>query len=50
MIRHRFAVTRKGQVTISKEFRDEFGIAEGDKVEWSREGNKLVLERAVTII
>ena len=27
-------VTRKGQVTISKELREEYGLEEGDEVRW----------------
>lgn len=50
MLKYRSTVARKGQVTIPKEFRDEFGLSEGDKVEWSREGNKIVLERAGSVI
>ena len=45
MLKYRSIVARKGQVTIPKEFREEFGLSEGDKVEWSREGNKIVLKR-----
>lgn len=50
MPRYRSIVARKGQVTIPKEYRDEFGISEGDKVEWSREDGKLVLHRADSIV
>jgi AbrB family looped-hinge helix DNA binding protein len=50
MLRHRSTVARKGQVTIPKQYRDEFGISEGDKVEWSREDGKLVLRRADSIV
>ena len=27
-------ITRKGQVTIPKELRDEFGLEEGDEIRW----------------
>ena len=37
-------------MTIPKEFRDEFGLTEGDKVEWSREGNKIVLQPAASVV
>jgi AbrB family looped-hinge helix DNA binding protein len=29
-------VTRKGQVTIPKELREEYGLEEGDRVVWLR--------------
>jgi AbrB family looped-hinge helix DNA binding protein len=45
MLKYRSTVARKGQVTIPKEFRDEFGLSEGDKVEWSRDGNQIILTR-----
>jgi AbrB family looped-hinge helix DNA binding protein len=50
MLRYRSAVTRKGQVTIPKEIRDEFGLSEGDKVEWSREDGKIILQPAGSIV
>ena len=50
MLKYRSTVARKGQVTIPKEFRDEFGLSEGDKVEWSREGNKIILKPAGSVV
>jgi AbrB family looped-hinge helix DNA binding protein len=50
MLKYRSTVARKGQVTIPKEFRDEFDLSEGDKVEWSREGNKIVLKRYESVV
>lgn len=50
MLKYRSTVARKGQVTIPKQYRDEFGITEGDKVEWSREDGKLVLRRADSVV
>ncbi|WP_136717336.1 AbrB/MazE/SpoVT family DNA-binding domain-containing protein [Halorientalis salina] len=29
-------ITRKGQVTIPKELREEFGLTEGDRVRWEK--------------
>lgn len=50
MLRYRSTVARKGQVTIPKEFRDEFGLTEGDKVEWSRDGDKITLRPAGSVV
>ncbi len=36
-------VTTKGQVTIPKGIRDAFGIRPNDKVDFEREGEKIVL-------
>jgi antitoxin PrlF len=36
-------VTTKGQVTIPKGIRDAFGIRPNDKVDFEREGKKIVL-------
>jgi len=49
MLKYRSTVARKGQVTIPKEFRDAFGLSEGDKVEWSREGDRIILRRCGSI-
>lgn len=43
-------VTRKGQVTIPAEFRDEFGIHEGDYVVFRRLDGNLVVERESDIV
>ena len=50
MLKYRSTVARKGQVTIPKEFRDELGLSEGDRVEWSREGDTIVLKPAVSVV
>ena len=50
MLRYKSTVARKGQVTIPKEFRDEFGLTEGDKVEWSRDGDKIILRPAGSVV
>ena len=36
-------ITTKGQVTIPKALRDAFGIRPNDKVDFEREGKKIVL-------
>ncbi len=37
-------VTKKGQTSIPQDFREEFGIEEGDQVEWYKEGHRMVVE------
>ncbi len=37
-------LTRKGQVTIPKEIRDELGLTEGDRVFFVRPGDEIVLK------
>ncbi|MFT4891919.1 MAG: AbrB family looped-hinge helix DNA binding protein [Halobacteriales archaeon] len=39
-------VTRKGQVTIPKELRDEFGLEPGDEVVWSLTNDGIVVRKA----
>lgn len=39
-------VTRKGQVTIPKEFRDEFGLEPGDEVVWNTAEEGIVIRKA----
>ena len=39
-------VTRKGQVTIPKEFRDEFGLKPGDEVVWKIAEEGIVIRKA----
>ena len=41
-------VGRKGQVVIPKTFRMAVGIAPGDEVTFSREGNAIRVERALS--
>jgi AbrB family looped-hinge helix DNA binding protein len=42
-------VTEKGQVTIPKELRDEFGILAGTEVEFVREGDHLLLRKVAGV-
>ena len=37
-------MTRKGQVTIPKDIRDELGLAAGDRVFFVRRGDEIVLK------
>jgi AbrB family looped-hinge helix DNA binding protein len=39
-------VTRKGQVTIPKELRDEFGLEPGDEVVWNLTNEGIVVRKA----
>ena len=39
-------VTEKGQVTIPKELRDEFGIGAGSEVEFERAEDAIVIRKA----
>ncbi|CCQ32975.1 transcriptional regulator AbrB family protein [Halorhabdus tiamatea SARL4B] len=39
-------ITRKGQVTIPKEFRDEFGLEEGDEVRWEKAEDGIRVRKA----
>lgn len=39
-------ITRKGQVTIPKEFREEFGLEEGDKVVWEKTEQGITVRKA----
>lgn len=39
-------ITRKGQVTIPKEFRDEFGLQPGDEVIWQSSEEGIVVRKA----
>jgi AbrB family looped-hinge helix DNA binding protein len=39
------AVTKKGQVTIPKNFRDKLGISEGDQVSFALSGDGSILIR-----
>jgi AbrB family looped-hinge helix DNA binding protein len=39
-------ITRKGQVTIPKEFREEFGLEPGDEVIWQSSEEGIVVRKA----
>ena len=39
-------VTRKGQVTIPKELREEFGLEEGDELRWERTEDGIQIRKA----
>lgn len=39
-------ITRKGQVTIPKEFREEFGLEPGDEVVWQTGDDGIVVRKA----
>jgi AbrB family looped-hinge helix DNA binding protein len=39
-------ITRKGQVTIPKDLRDEFGLEEGDEVQWEKAEDGIRVRKA----
>lgn len=39
-------ITRKGQVTIPKELRDEYGLEEGDELRWEKTENGIAVRKA----
>lgn len=39
-------ITRKGQVTIPKELRDEFGLEEGDELRWEKTDDGIQIRKA----
>jgi len=39
-------ITRKGQVTIPKQLREEYGLEEGDEVRWERTEEGLRVRKA----
>ncbi|WP_435362932.1 AbrB/MazE/SpoVT family DNA-binding domain-containing protein [Haloarchaeobius sp. DYHT-AS-18] len=39
-------ITRKGQVTIPKELRDEFGLEEGDELVWQKTEDGIRVRKA----
>lgn len=39
-------ITRKGQVTIPQELREEYGLEAGDEVIWEQTGDGIVVRRA----
>lgn len=38
-------ITRKGQVTIPKEIRDEFALEESDEVRWEKTADAIVIKK-----
>jgi len=39
-------ITRKGQVTIPKELREEFGLQEGDEIRWEKTDDGIRIRKA----
>ncbi len=39
-------ITRKGQVTIPKELREEFGLEEGDELRWEKTADGIQVRKA----
>jgi len=39
-------ITRKGQVTIPKELREEFGLEEGDEIRWQGDDEGIKVRKA----
>jgi AbrB family looped-hinge helix DNA binding protein len=39
-------ITRKGQVTIPKDLREEFGLEEGDEIRWEKTEDGIRVRRA----
>ena len=39
-------ITRKGQVTIPKELREEFGLEEGDEIRWQGDEDGIKVRKA----
>jgi len=39
-------ITRKGQVTIPKELREEFGLKEGDELRWEKMDDGIRIRKA----
>ena len=39
-------ITRKGQVTIPKELREEFGLEEGDEIRWEKAEDGIWVRKA----
>ncbi|WP_302081090.1 AbrB/MazE/SpoVT family DNA-binding domain-containing protein [Salinibaculum rarum] len=39
-------ITRKGQVTIPKELREEFGLEEGDEIRWEKAEDGIRVRKA----
>lgn len=39
-------ITRKGQVTIPKKLRDEFGLEEGDELRWEMDDDGIRVKKA----
>lgn len=38
-------VTSKGQITLPKRVREELGVTAGDRVQFQRQGNRIVIAR-----
>jgi AbrB family looped-hinge helix DNA binding protein len=39
-------ITRKGQVTIPKKLREEFGLEEGDEIRWEKSEDGITVRKA----
>jgi AbrB family looped-hinge helix DNA binding protein len=39
-------ITRKGQVTIPKELREEYGLSEGDELRWQKDEDGIKVRKA----
>ena len=50
MLRVRTTLTRKGQVTVPVEIRRALGLREGDKVEFTMEDGRAVLQPAGSVV
>lgn len=49
MVTHRTTITRKGQITIPIEERRALGLREGDQLNVERDGDTLIVRRAVSV-
>ena len=41
-------ITRKGQVTIPKQLREEYGLSEGDELRWQRDDDGIKVRKATS--
>jgi len=39
-------ITRKGQVTIPKQLREEYGLSEGDEIQWQQADDGIKVQKA----
>jgi len=39
-------ITRKGQVTIPKQLREEYGLSEGDELHWQKDEDGIKIRKA----